>query len=213
MKKIFRIFYYVNDPRWLLSPWIINSAHVSNRLNEFRWDRKDAKDNCELMKREINGIGEIRNEFWTILKWSRCDKLYIQWWNENEEKISSNNEQFSKIESLAQVDRYVTYYFSRHEPRSLEFVSKKKKKSKKDIIRSNLKQMDNEFPYFLASGEFARENKIYLSVQRIFAIHAPPSPNLGKLTCTRRIVTAICIPHARRSYASGASQRISLRYH
>lgn len=83
------------------------------------------------MKREINGIGEIRNEFWTILKWSRCDKLYIQWWNENEEKISSNNEQFSKIESLAQVDRYVTYYFSRHEPRSLEFVSKKKKKKQK----------------------------------------------------------------------------------
>ena len=69
----------------------------------------------------------------------------------NREKISSNNEQFSKNHS--RVDGYATYYFSRHEPCSLEFVSKKKGKT--DIIRSKLKQMDNEFPYFLA--EFARE--------------------------------------------------------
>ena len=69
----------------------------------------------------------------------------------NREKISSNNEQFSKNHS--RVDGYATYYFLRHEPCSLEFVSKKKGKT--DIIRSKLKQMDNEFPYFLA--EFARE--------------------------------------------------------
>lgn len=72
----------------------------------------------------------------------------------NREKISSNNEQFSKNHS--RVDGYATYYFSRHESCSLEFVSKKKKEKRKtDIIRSKLKQMDNEFPYFLA--EFARE--------------------------------------------------------
>ena len=73
----------------------------------------------------------------------------------NREKISSNNEQFSKNHS--RVDGYATYYFLRHEPCSLEFVSKKRKKEKRktDIIRSKLKQMDNEFPYFLA--EFARE--------------------------------------------------------
>lgn len=106
----------------------------------------------------------------------------------NREKISSNNEQFSKNHS--RVDGYATYYFSRHEPCSLEFVSKKKRKN-----RYNPFQVETDGQRISIFPRRIREGIKYIYPRKEYSRYPPaPSPNLGKLTCTRRIVTAICIP-------------------
>lgn len=120
----------------------------------------------------------------------------------NREKISSNNEQFSKNHS--RVDGYATYYFSRHEPCSLEFVSKKKRKN-----RYNPFQVETDGQRISIFPRRIREGIKYIYPRKEYSRYPPaPSPNLGKLTCTRRIVTAICIlpSHARSVFLRERSQ-------